>query len=226
MSRGFFVTGTDTGVGKTWVSCALVSVLRKLGRRCAAMKPVASGCHTAAEGLRNDDALSLRAHSGLESPYELVNPYALPAATAPHLAARAVGERIDISSIVRSYERLSAGAELTVVEGVGGWLVPLNSSEYVSDLARQLGLTVILVVGVRLGCLNHALLSSRAILADEVPFGGWIANCITPSDSFTADMIATLAERIPVPCCGVIPYLADGPPDAAGSHIDLTQLGI
>jgi dethiobiotin synthetase len=226
VSRGYFITGTDTGVGKTWVSCALLSALRNAGRRCAAMKPVASGCHATADGLRNDDALSLMEHAGLELPYGLVNPYALPAATAPHLAARAAGDHIDIASIARCYERLATGMDLTVVEGVGGWLVPLNSREFVSDLARALGMTVILVVGVRLGCLNHALLSSRAILAEEVPFGGWIANCITPPDDFTDDVIATLTERIPVPCCGVVPYLADGSPAAAGMHIDLGRLGV
>lgn len=226
MIRGFFITGTDTGVGKTLVSCALLSALRISGRRCAAMKPVASGCHTAAGAHRNDDALSLMEHAGLELPYELVNPYALPAATAPHLAARAAGEHIDITSITRCHEHLAARADLTVVEGIGGWLVPLNSREFVSDLARALGLTVILVVGVRLGCLNHALLSSRAILADEVPFGGWIANRIAPSDGFGDDMIETLTEHIPVPCCGVIPYLADGLPTAAGAHIDLGRLGV
>jgi len=226
MIRGFFITGTDTGVGKTLVSCALLSALRNSGRRCAAMKPVASGCHTVAGELRNDDALSLMEHTGLELPYELVNPYALRAATAPHLAARAAGEYIDITSIARCLERLAAGADLTVVEGIGGWLVPLNSREFVSDLARALGLTVILVVAVRLGCLNHALLSSRAILAEEVPFGGWIANRIAPSDSFSNDMIETLTEHIPAPCCGVIPYLSDGLPTTAGAHINLGQLGL
>lgn len=204
MKHGFFITGTDTGVGKTRVSTALLTVFNARGFSTAAMKPVASGCTTTAQGLRNDDALALQQHATLQVPYEQVNPYAFEPAIAPHIAAAQAGQSIDFVRIKHGLDILSMQVDVVIVEGVGGWLVPLNREATIADLARMLGLPVILVVGVRLGCLNHALLSVESIEQSGLPMVGWVANVIDPGMQCVEENITALRERIAVPWLGTV----------------------
>jgi len=205
MSRGVFVAGTDTGIGKSVASAALLAALNAGGHRAVGMKPVASGCMPAAAGLRNDDAMLLIAHSAGSPDYALVNPYALPEPVAPHLAAHSAGSEIRLGPIVDAFAALCTSSDLVVVEGVGGWAVPLSPALMQADLVRALDLPVVLVVGLRLGCINHALLSARAIAADGCRLLGWIGNRIDPAMARADDNVATLRERLPAPCLGVLP---------------------
>jgi dethiobiotin synthetase len=214
-ARGVFVTGTDTGVGKTRASVALLHAQRGLGRRAVGMKPVASGCRAAHGELRNEDTEALIAASSPTPPYALSNPFALPLAIAPHIAARDAGVEIAIGPIVAAYRELAATADRIVVEGVGGWSVPLSDTLMQADLVRALDLPVVLVVGLRLGCINHALLTARAILADGCALSGWIANRIDPAMSHADLNIETLRTRIAAPLLGVIAHGADAGDDAA-----------
>lgn len=204
--NGWFITGTDTDCGKTLVATALVHRLRREGRSVAVMKPVASGCHSTGHGLRNDDALSLMAASGLGHDYQRVNPYAFAPPIAPHVAAAQAGVRIDRDRLVGIASALAEEADALVVEGAGGWRVPLGDDWDMADLALALELPVILVVGMRLGCLNHALLSAEAITRDGCRLAGWVANGIDPAMSVPADNLATLQRRLGAPCLGVIPH--------------------
>lgn len=223
--RGVFVTGTDTGIGKTWIAAGLLAALRARGLRACGMKPVASGCEAGSEGWRNADALLLQAGSAEPTPpYALVNRYAFAPPVSPHLAAQACGLHIETAAIRDDLRRLAAQAESVVVEGAGGWLAPLNESETMADLARTLALPVVLVVGVRLGCLNHALLSSEAIARSGVPFAGWIANRVDPDMLCLAENIDTLRRRIAAPLLGVVPYLTTFDAGNIGSHLETRSL--
>ena len=214
--RGAFVTGTDTGVGKTRVAVALVRALREGGVAALGMKPVASGCAATAAGWRNDDAEALRIASALpESDYPLVNPVALRDPIAPHLAARAESRTIALEPLVAAAGTLAARTPLLVVEGVGGWMVPLGGGLMQADLVRALQLPALLVVGVRLGCINHALLTARAIAADGVPLLGWIANTLDAHLPAAEGAIAAIAEGIGAPLLGLV---------RAGSAGDATEL--
>ena len=206
MRNSVFITGTDTGIGKTYASVALLHALRGAGLRAVGMKPVASGCMATAEGLRNEDALALQSASSGSPDYADVNPLAYAAAVSPHLAAAAEGRRVELAPVQAAYARLAARADMVVVEGVGGWLAPLSDTLVAGDLARVLGLPVILVVGLRLGCLNHALLSARAIAADGCTLLGWIGNCIDPAMLEPERNLDTLRTRLPAPCLGVIAH--------------------
>lgn len=206
MSLGLFVTGTDTGIGKTRVALALLAALQARGLTAVGMKPVASGCARGAAGLRNDDALALMARGSLVLDYAAVNRYAFEPAIAPHIAAAQVGVRIDLEAIAADYAALAGRADAVVVEGVGGWLVPLNERESVADLAARLGLPVVLVVGMRLGCINHALLSAAAIRTRGLKFAGWVANCVDPAMAELEANIATLRGWMGVPLVGVMGY--------------------
>ncbi len=218
----FFVTGTDTEVGKTTISAGLLRLARRVGLSTAAAKPVASGCEAGPEGLRNADALALWGECTLALRYEEVNPLALAPAIAPHLAAREAGVALDVATLAGPVRRLLAkGADFTLVEGAGGWRVPLDGGETLADLAVTLGLPVILVVGVRLGCINHAMLSAEAILRDGLPLAGWVANLVDPATARLEANLATLAERLPAPCLGRVPYLADSGPAAVAEHLRL-----
>ena len=219
VTAGVFIAGTDTGVGKTIVSATLLSALAALGRRAVGMKPVASGCAHTAIGWRSDDAALLRAHASLAAQYELVNPYALPEAVAPHLAAAAAGVEIGGERIVDAHAALRALAEIVVVEGVGGWAVPFGDALMQADIVRVIGLPVVLVVGLRLGCINHALLSARAIAADGCHLLGWIGNRIDPQMARADENIATLRARLPAPCLGVLPHAADPDPRALAREL-------
>ena len=180
MTRSVFITGTDTGIGKSLISASLLRALQAQGVRAFGMKPVASGCTPTPQGLRNDDAELLRTHGSGAPDYALVNPYALAEPIAPHLAARHAGIMIELPPLRDAYAALSTMSQCVVVEGVGGWAVPLSDSLMQADLVRDFKLPVMLVVGLRLGCINHALLSARAIATDGCELIGWIANQIDP----------------------------------------------
>jgi dethiobiotin synthetase len=212
MSRGFFVTGTDTGVGKTRVSTGLIAALRGQGLRVAGMKPVASGCTATPAGLRNDDALALLAASGLDLPYEWVNPYAFAPAVAPHLAAADVGSTIRFAVIDQAFGQLAAQFDCVVVEGVGGWRVPLGPDGDVADLAMRLKLPVVLVVGLRLGCLNHAALTAADVHRCGLPLAGWVGNAIETGFERLNDNLKALGDSLAAPCLGVVRHAAAATP--------------
>lgn len=224
-ARGFFVTGTDTGIGKSWCAAALLAALRRRGYTVAGMKPVASGCTLTAAGPRSDDALLLMEHGSPPAPpYELCNPYALIAPIAPHLAARQQGLTIRLGRIVEALDTLREDADFVVVEGVGGWRAPINEDEDAGDIARAGDLAVILVVGIRLGCLNHALLTADAILRSGARLAGWIANEIDPAALCRDENIESLRRRLPAPLLGVMPHLGDGAPELLARRLDLEPL--
>jgi dethiobiotin synthetase len=206
-SRGYLVTGTDTGVGKTRVTLGLMRRLQARGLNVAGMKPVASGCEQGTDGLRNDDAEQILRQSSVTLGYEQVNPYAFAPAIAPHIAAGQAGVRISLDTIHSAYARIAGQADCVVVEGVGGWEVPLNERETLADLACLLQLPVILVVGIRLGCLNHALLTAAAITRAGLPLAGWVANVLPPQPDCVVENINCLKSRISVPLLGVVPVL-------------------
>lgn len=224
-ARGFFITGTDTGIGKTWCAAALLTGLRRRGHTALGMKPVASGCAPTVAGLRSDDALLLMGHGSLPAPpYTLINPYALAAPIAPHLAARQQGLTIDLGHIIDILSQLREQADFVVVEGVGGWLVPLNARETVADLARAVDLPVVLVVGIRLGCLNHALLTAAAIQHNGTRLAGWIANPVDPLSRHPDEAIQSLQERISAPLLGVMPHLNTFAADLLAERLDIAAL--
>jgi dethiobiotin synthetase len=190
--NALFITGTDTGVGKTHVSASLVKALVKHGLRVAVMKPIASGSSHTPDGLRNEDALALIEASNVHVPYATVNPYCFEPPISPHIAAEEAKIDVDIGIIKDRFEALRSNADFTVVEGAGGWYAPISQTHSMADLPKSLQIATVLVVGVRLGCLNHAQLSKEAI---GVPMAGWVANCIDPSLGRAAENLATL-ERI------------------------------
>ena len=225
MSPAYFITGTDTDVGKTTIAAGLLHAARLAGLSTAAGKPVASGCEVGPKGLRNADALALLAQSSLPLSYEEVNPFAFEPAIAPHLAAREAGVALTVQSLLMPMrELLAKGADFTLIEGAGGWRVPLADQDNLSDLAMALGLPVTLVVGVRLGCINHALLSAEAIAQDGLQLAGWVANIIEPKTSRLEENLATLAERLPAPCLGRVPRLKPASAEAVAEHLQLDLL--
>lgn len=216
-----FVTGTDTGIGKTVVSCALLHVLRARGANAVGMKPVASGCERIDGQWRNDDAIALIDASAVRLDYALHNPFALPAATAPQLAAReAGGIQIELASIVTAYNSLATHAQPVVVEGVGGWAAPLADGLDQVDLVRALQLPVLLVVGLRLGCLSHARLTARAIAADGCALAGWVGNTMDPEFDRREEYLQLLRDAIPAPCWGVLPYAPGANAQALAVHLE------
>lgn len=220
MSRGFFVTGTDTGVGKTLLACALLYAFASSGRSVVGMKPVAAG----REAGRWADVDALTSASTVRAPAALVNPYALEHAIAPHLAAELAGVQIEIEVIARACAELSRRAELVVVEGVGGFLVPLNARDTGADLARRLALPVVLVVGMRLGCLNHALLTRKQIEACGLPCAGWVANCITFGMPYLDGNVRALEQRLDCPLLGTIPFDVTAKPAGVAARLALGSL--
>lgn len=213
MALAVYVTGTDTGIGKTVVSTALLHALRAAGRRAVGMKPVASGCEFVDGQWRNEDALALLAASDPAPAYADLNPYALPLPLAPEIAAREAGTKIHLQPISAAFARLQEQADVVVVEGVGGWEAPLSATLDQADLVRALELPVVMVVGLRLGCLNHARLTARAIAADGLRMVGWIANDVDPAMERRDQNMQLLEARITAPCWGRLPYQAT--PDAA-----------
>ncbi|MBK1649492.1 dethiobiotin synthase [Rhabdochromatium marinum] len=228
MSRGLFITGTDTGAGKTLITAGLMLALRAQGARVLGMKPIASGCEHTAAGLRNADALTLLEAGSQAVPYAQINPCAFAAPIAPHIAAAHSHQPIDPAAISKAYRALSAAADWVLVEGVGGWHVPLGDQRLVRDLPPLLGgttpLPVVLVVGMRLGCLNHALLSAAAIAADGCQLSGWVATQVEPEMPALVDNIATLRAHLSAPCLGVIPYRAAPTPAWVAPQLDAALL--
>ena len=206
MKQGLFITGTDTGVGKTLIATALVHGFAQSGKRVIGMKPVAAGALLFDGKLLNDDVVQLMAASNVEAPLSLINPYVFEPPVAPHIAAAQAGISMSISKLKSDFESLRDTADVVVVEGAGGFLVPLNDKEDMADLAMALDLPVVLVVGMRLGCLNHALLTVAAIEARGLRLAGWIANSIDPQMMNFSENIESLKQRITAPCLGVVPY--------------------
>ena len=219
-----YVTGTDTGIGKTLASCTLLHALRAHGLRAAGMKPVASGCERIDGEWRNADALALQAAGEPGIAYADINPFALEHPLAPELAARDAGIDVALPPILDAHARLAARADALIVEGVGGWAAPLSASLMQADLVRALRLPVVLVVGLRLGCLNHALLSARAIAADGAHLAGWIASHVDPAMARVDDNIAMLRARMPAPCWGVLPHVPGADPAAIARHLRIPML--
>jgi len=206
--KGFFVTGTDTGVGKTQISVALMALLQQQGLIVAGMKPIASGCEITAEGLQNDDALQLQQQANIDLPYTLMNPYAFEAEIAPHIAAQQVDIEIDLDLIVENYQQIQQDSDCIIVEGAGGWLVPINTQYTMADLALRLQLPIILVVDIKLGCINHALLTVQAIESTGLTLQGWVANH-TQENEQSNEIIDTLKYTLSAHCLGNVPRLID-----------------
>lgn len=217
----FFVTGTDTGVGKTLISCALLYAFAAQGKSVAGMKPVAAGCD--ADGL-NEDVKQLRTATNILASLGQINPYSFFLPIAPHIAARNAGVNINLSRILESYNELAAQAEVVIVEGAGGFQVPLNDTQDSADLIVALGLPVILVVGMRLGCLNHALLTSRAISDCGLKCAGWVANVLDPDMTALDENIHALLQRIKAPLLGVVKYQVSPDARAIATQLNVNLL--
>jgi len=206
-ATSYFITGTDTEVGKTVVTCAMLRAFVAKGARAVAMKPVASGCLVNADGgLDNEDVLAHAAAANVAAPRSLANPYAFLPPISPHLAAREAGVAIDMDHLVRCHGELRELADVVLVEGAGGWLAPLDESRTMADLAKAMNIPVVLVVGLRLGCLNHAMLTEEAILARGVRLAGWVANRVDPHMRNADDNLAYLQSHIAAPLLGVLPH--------------------
>lgn len=207
MAKGLFVTGTDTGCGKTLVTLGLMARLQQAGQIVMGMKPVASGAEATPQGLRNEDALLIQRQCSCQVPYELINPFAYAPPIAPHLAAEEAGHPILLETIHDSYRQLAAQADRVIVEGVGGWRVPLGDGLKLADLVRLLDLEVVMVVGMKLGCLNHALLTEESILRDGLRLRGWVANQVDPKMLAREGNLRSLRENLESPCLGEVPNL-------------------
>lgn len=217
----YFITGTDTGVGKTLISCALLHGFSAQGKRVYGFKPVAAGSD---EHDHNADAIALREAGSTQLAYGQVNPYCFPRAIAPHIAAAYIGVRIEMQRIQTSYDELAGQADEVIVEGAGGFMVPLNGKLTFADMARELDIPVIMVVGMRLGCINHALLTLHAIETHQLECAGWVANVLDEGMPALKENIDSLRERIAAPLLGVVPHLAVPDAKIAAQHLDLSLL--
>lgn len=207
MSRKLFITGTDTEVGKTYISVGILTAYNQIGHSTIGLKPVASGCHLLNNHLYSDDALALQSAASIKLEYEAINPYSFAPAIAPHIAAQQVNIHLTVTQLNKRMKTvLSHPADVCVVEGFGGWLAPLNNHESMADFVKSHALEVILVVGMRLGCLNHALLTMRAMQSDKIKIIGWIANCIDPEMAYLEENIATLKQQLTIPNVAIIKY--------------------
>lgn len=204
MHTGFFVTGTDTGIGKTVISCLLLEAFAAQGKAVVGMKPIASG----SEQGKWHDVEFLCAASNVAAPREHVNPYAMHPPIAPHIAAGQAGVAIELPQLKQAYDALAASADVVIVEGVGGFCVPVNAHQTTADLAKLLGLPVILVVGMRLGCINHAMLTVQAIEQAGLCIAGWVANCVEPEMAVLDETVDALQQRIDAPLLGKVPFAA------------------
>jgi len=221
MRQGYYVTGTDTGVGKTLVSVCLLHALRAGRGTAVGMKPVASGCAATDAGFRNEDALALQSASEPRPAYDLVNPYALPDATAPQIAAASAGISVTLPPILSAFRALAKTADAIVVEGVGGWLAPLADDLEQAQLAKALELPVILVVGIKLGCLSHARLSEQAIIGDGLRLAGWIGNAVSAEMDFSDEYFVLLRRALQSPCLGLLPHAPNAAPGSLAVHLSL-----
>lgn len=220
MSQAYFITGTDTEIGKTHATCALLATAAHQGLRSVALKPVAAG--TDATG-RNDDVVRLMAASNVSLPERTVNPWLLTEPLSPHIAARHAGVEITAATIIETFHLADERTDLLLVEGVGGLYAPLSDTLTQPELIRQLDIPVILVIGLRLGCLNHALLTAAAIEQEGLQFAGWIGNQIDPAFQASGENIQTLNERLKAPCLGILPNDATASASALASHLSLPR---
>lgn len=208
MAQAYFITGTDTDAGKTTISAGLLCAAKQQQLSTLAMKPIASGCEITEQGLRNSDALALIAQSTVKLPYAQINPYTFAPAIAPHIAADEAGIELCVDHLYQAAQViLQHRADLTLIEGAGGWRVPISNTEFLSDFAIALNVPVILVVGVKLGCINHALLTVEAIRNDGLELVGWVANVIDPDCARLAENIEYLKQHIAAPCLAEVPHL-------------------
>ena len=223
----YFITGTDTGVGKTWATLALMQALQNKGKVVVGMKPVASGCTITREGLRNDDAVKILQQSSKKPTqtldYKTVNPYAFEQPVAPHNAAGLAGVKIDIEKITDEFNLLKKDSDCVLVEGIGGWCVPLGSDEMLADMVKRLDLQVILVIGLRLGCINHALSTVRAIQADGARLCGWMTSQPGPDYDCLDETMTLFQARINAPFLGNLPYMEKFDLEILASHIMMTE---
>lgn len=224
MSERWFITGTDTEVGKTVASTALLQAARAAGFRSVGYKPVASGCDVTAEGLRNSDALALQKNSVLALPYDRINPLAFAEPTSPHIVSEEENRPITFAQLSAGLATLTQQADWVLTEGAGGWFTPLSATTTFADWVQHEQLPVVLVVGVKLGCINHAMLTAQAIQASGLRLAGWIANDIQPPGKRHTEYLATLKQRLPAPMLGEIPWLADASEfDHLGQYLRLPQ---
>ena len=225
MRACFFIAGTDTEVGKTFVSVTLLHAAKAQGLTSSALKPIAAGCDLSSNGACNEDALALQRAISTRLDYEHINPVALESAIAPHIAAAQEGRKLSTAQLLEACQTVLQGEQqFTVVEGAGGWRVPLNDKETLADFVKALNIPVILVVGMRLGCINHALLTVEAIANDGVPLAGWFANQIDANMPVIDENLATLSARINAPFLGYIPFLPNASPTDAVKYVDIGKL--
>lgn len=226
MPDTYFIAGTDTDAGKTLIAAALLCALRSGGVRTAAIKPVAAGARWTAQGWRNEDGELLQRFQSAALSYRQVNPVALRAPVSPHIAAREEGYVLSVAELERHCREVMqhTAVDVILIEGAGGWRVPLNESEYLSELPRRLDIPVLLVVGCKLGCLNHALLTAEAIARDGLVLAGWVATQLDPQMAAVAANLDTLRAALPAPCLGVVPWLPVATPEAAARHLRALSL--
>lgn len=216
MEKAYFVTGTDTEVGKTFISATLLARAKSNGLTTAAVKPIASGADITVDGLRNEDGLALLKQCSLPLRYEEVNPVVFEPAIAPHIAAQKINRIVHVEELKKyCLHVLEKNADLTLIEGAGGWRVPVNNDETLADLASALQLPILLVVGMRLGCINHALLTAEAIARDGLRLAGWVANRVTPTMNEYDENFLTLNRLLKAPCVGHVPYRQHAEPERA-----------
>jgi len=209
VAKALFITGTDTEIGKTEVTLGLMAAIQKRGHRVLGMKPIASGAEPTEDGLRNDDALRIQRQGSLDIAYPMINPYAFEPPIAPHLAAKEAGVELDFQQIHNNLNILSRQADYVIVEGVGGWKVPLGINGGVAEMTLTLGLPVVMVVGLRLGCINHALLTAESIISSGCHFIGWIANAVDSDMAVQQENISTLERELPAPLLGKIDHMTE-----------------
>ncbi len=224
MQHAFFITGTDTGVGKSWSTASLMHYFKNQGKTVKAMKPIASGCETISGNLRNEDALLLQQYCSEPTAYDDINSFAFEPPVSPHIAAQLQGQQITFEPILSLFEKLKPSADIILIEGVGGWCVPLNDQQNIADLALALQLPVIMVVAIRLGCINHACLTEQAMLASGVDYVGWIGSHTEPDMLCRDENIKTLERLLSRPNLGLLPYLKEPDFDRFGKQLDLSAL--
>ncbi len=219
--KGFFITGTDTDAGKTEIAAGIIHKIASMGYQVVGMKPIASGCDQTDFGLRNSDALKLIAAANTEVSYDLINPYTFKDPIAPHIAAQQNDIEIKMDVILDCYRQIAEKVEVVVVEGVGGWAVPISKTSRMDDLAHVLDLPVVLVVGIHLGCINHALLTYEAIKAKGLRVAGWVANYVSPKDLCIEEQKQSISERISAPLLGEIPFNATINAEFVAKHLEI-----
>ncbi|WP_062263939.1 dethiobiotin synthase [Endozoicomonas arenosclerae] len=225
MPKTFFVTGTDTDAGKTFVTCAMLASANQQGLKTLALKPVAAGSENTPDGPRNDDALNLMSAMNVDLGYSQVNPVLFEPPIAPHIAAQEEGRRVTVDRLTGFCRgALMTRHDLSFIEGAGGWRVPLNDREMLADLAKNMNVPVILVVGMKLGCISHSLLTVESILQSGCQLAGWVANQVDPEMSRFEENVETLKAMIPSPCLGVVPWMDDSQKNNAASCLDLSPL--